>query len=68
MGNSLCPEVSRCASVRGTESYEREPAAAGSSGLWLYCPDLPAIGHSDGAIATKSIQILYGKTSQKINR
>lgn len=52
MGNSLCPEVSRCVSARGTESYEREPAAAGSSGLWSYCPDLPAIGHSDGAIAT----------------
>lgn len=48
--NSLCPGASRYVSVRGTERCEREPAAAGWSSLWSYCPGSPTRGqHNDGA-------------------
>lgn len=39
--NSLCPAGSRYVSVHGTETYEREPAAAGWSDLWFCCPGWP---------------------------
>lgn len=39
--NSLCPGVSRFVSVRGTGRCEREPAAAGWSDPWSYCPGSP---------------------------
>lgn len=39
--NSPCPGGSRCVSVRGTERCEREPAGAGWSDPWSYCPGSP---------------------------
>lgn len=46
-GNSLCPGVRRCVSVRGTERCEREPAAAGWSDLESRCPSSPTRQHSN---------------------
>lgn len=53
MGNSPCPAESRYVSVRGTGRCEREPAAAGWSDLWSYCPGSPTRQHIFGQLYSK---------------